>query len=35
MFTRRLENTIRKWFDFTWLPIAIEYKDRDWERKRE
>ena len=35
MFTRRLENTIRKWFDFTWLPIAIEYKDRDGERKRE
>lgn len=35
MFTRRLENTIRRWYDFTWLPIMIEYKDRDWERKRE
>lgn len=33
-YGRRLENTIRKWYDFQWLPIIIEFKDRDWETDR-
>ncbi len=34
MFTRRLENTIRRGYDFSWLPILIEYKDRDGNKEK-